>query len=132
MRAEASRRCLRRFPHRPRGMTLIEVLVALSVVAITLAAGFKAAGGLTVNAQRLSDLTVAQWCAENQLTALRLSRTYPDTGNGEFQCQQLGRQLKGLQHVRATPNPDFRRVDAQVLDEQGQSIVNLSTVVPRY
>lgn len=125
MRAEAHARL--------RGMTLIEVLVALSVVAITLAAGFKAAGGLTVNAQRLSDLTVAQWCAENQLTALRLARPYyPDTGEGEFQCQQLGRQFKGLQRVKATPNPDFRRVDTQVLDEQGQSVVSISTVVSRY
>lgn len=115
-----------------KGMTLIEVLVALSVVAITLAAGFKAAGGLTVNAQRLSDLTIAQWCAENQLTNLRLARAYPDTGDGEFQCQQLGRQFKGLQHVKSTPNPDFRRVDTQVLDEQGQSVVNISTVVSRY
>lgn len=117
---------------RVHGMTLVEVLVALAVVAITLAAGFKAAGGLTVNAQRLSDLTVAQWCAENQLTGLRLSRVYPGTGDGEFQCRQLGRQLKGLQQVKATPNPDFRRVDTQVLDEQGMSIVNISTVVPRY
>ncbi|RRS06201.1 type II secretion system protein GspI [Aquabacterium soli] len=117
---------------RPRGMTLIEVLVALSVVAITLAAGFKAAGGLTVNAQRLADLTVAQWCAENQLTNLRLARVYPDPGEGEFQCQQLGRQLKGLQRVKTTPNPNFRRVDTQVLDEQGQSVVSISTVVSRY
>lgn len=113
-------------------MTLIEVLVAVAVVAMTLSAGFKAAGGLTVNAQRLSDLTVAQWCAENQLTALRLAQVYPDTGNGEFQCQQLGRKLTGLQTVKATPNPDFRRVDTKVLDELGQPIVSLSTVVPRY
>jgi general secretion pathway protein I len=136
MCAEASRRLHGRFPlraqHCLRGMTLIEVLVALSVVAITLAAGFKAAGGLTVNAQRLADLTVAQWCAENQLTALRLSRTYPNTGNGEFQCQQLGRQLQGLQSVKGTPNPNFRRVDTRVLDEQGQSVVSISTVVSRY
>lgn len=124
MRAEDARHA--------RGMTLIEVLVALAVVAITLAAGFKAAGGLTVNAQRLSDLTVAQWCAENQLTALRLSQVFPNTGDGEFQCQQLGRKLTGLQSVKATPNPNFRRVDAKVLDEQGQPIVNLTTVVPRY
>ncbi|WP_442775048.1 type II secretion system protein, partial [Sphaerotilus montanus] len=37
-----------------RGLTLIEVLVALAIVAITLAAGIKAAGALTGNTQRLA------------------------------------------------------------------------------
>src|SRR5690606_20208452 len=77
-----------------RGMTLIEVLVALAIVAITLAAGFKAAGGLTVNAQRLTDLTVAQWCAENHLANIKLSKQFPGPGDSDFQCEQLGRELR--------------------------------------
>lgn len=114
-----------------RGMTLIEVLVALAIVAITLAAGFKAAGGLTVNAQRLTDLTVAQWCAENHLANIKLSKQFPGPGDSDFQCEQLGRELRLSQQVKATPNPNFRRVDAQVFDELDQPIVRLSTVVPR-
>jgi general secretion pathway protein I len=114
------------------GMTLIEVLVALAVVAITLAAGFKAAGGLTVNAQRLSDLTVSHWCAENQLTNLRLTKAWPGLGESEFQCQQLGRELKGVQRVGTTLNPNFRRVDTQIFDENQRPIVRLSTVLSRY
>ncbi|MDE2401231.1 MAG: type II secretion system minor pseudopilin GspI [Burkholderiales bacterium] len=113
-------------------MTLIEVLVALAIVAITLSAGIKAAGGLTLNAQRVLDLTLAQWCAENQLTAYKLTGDYPNVGDGEFACQQLGRDLQGKQSVRPTPNGNFRRVDAQVLDEEGQPIVKLTTVLPRF
>lgn len=113
------------------GMTLIEVLVALAIVAITLAAGFKAAGGLTVNAQRLADLTVAQWCAENQLVTIKLTGQFPGPGDSDFQCQQLGRELRGSQQVRTTPNTESRRVDAQVFDEQNQPIVRVSTVVFR-
>lgn len=115
-----------------RGMTLIEVLVALAIVAITLTAGIKAAGGLTVNAQRMADLTAAQWCAENQLTALKLGKVYPPVGDSDFTCQQMGRQLPGHLVVRPTPNVNFRRVDAQVLDEQQQPIVKLSTVLSRF
>jgi general secretion pathway protein I len=115
-----------------RGMTLIEVLVALAIVAITLAAGFKAAGGLTVNAQRLSDLTIAHWCAENQLTSLRLGKVWPSAGDSDFQCQQLGRELKGVQRVRPTLNPNFRQVDAQIYDEAERPIVRISTVLSRY
>ena len=90
-------------PRRARGFTLVEVLVALAVVAITLSAGIKAAGGLTVNAQRMTDLTVAKWCAENHLTALRLTRSYPSVGDSDFTCQQMGRELPGRMVVRPTP-----------------------------
>ena len=114
-----------------RGMTLIEVLVALAIVAITLSAGIKAAGGLTLNAQRMSDLVLAQWCAENQITALKLGQTFPAVGDSDFRCQHLGRQLPGRMAVRPTPNPNFRRVDAQVFDEANLPIVKLSTVLPR-
>lgn len=117
---------------RARGMSLIEVLVALAIVAITLSAGIKAAGGLTVNAQRMDDLLVAQWCAENQLSALKLGKMYPPVGDSDFACVQLGRQLPGKLHVRPTPNINFRRVDAQVFDEQQNSIVRLSTVLSRF
>ncbi len=114
------------------GMTLIEVLVALAIVAMALSAGIKAAGGLSINAQRMTDLTLGQWCAENQLTGLKLAKTFPPEGDSDFQCSQLGRRLPGKMMVRATPNPNFRRVDAQVLDEQGAPIVKLSTVLPRF
>ena len=113
------------------GFTLIEVLVALAIVAITLSAGIKAAGGLTLNAQRMSDLVLAQGCAENQITSLKLSQTFPAVGDSDFSCQQLGRQLPGRMTVRPTPNPNFRRVDAQVFDEAKLPIVKLSTVLPR-
>ena len=117
---------------RVRGMTLIEVLVVLAIVAITLSAGIKAAGGLTLNAQRMTDLTLAQWCAENQITALKLGKIYPPVGDSDFSCQQLGRTFAGHLTVRPTPNINFRRVDAQIMDEQQQPIVKLSTVLPRF
>lgn len=123
---------MRRVPSASQGMTLIEVLVALAIVAITLSAGIKAAGGLTVNAQRMDDLLVAQWCAENQLSALKLGKIYPPVGDSDFACAQLGRQLPGKLFVRPTPNINFRRVDAQVFDEQQQPIVRLSTVLSRF
>jgi general secretion pathway protein I len=113
-------------------MTLIEVLVALAIVAMTLSAGIKAAGGLTVNAQRMTDLTMAQTCAENQLTAMKLSRIFPPVGDSDFACLQLGRELPGHLVVRPTPNLNFRRVDAQVMDEDKQTIVKLSTILPRF
>ena len=114
-----------------RGFTLIEVLVALAIVAVTLGAGIKAAGSLTSNTARLADVTAAQWCADNRLTAIRLANFYPDVGDGTFACDQLGRNYTGKQTVRPTPNPNFRRVDAQIVDDNGNPIVTLSTIVGR-
>jgi general secretion pathway protein I len=115
-----------------RGFTLIEVLVALAIVAVTLMAGLRAAGSVTDNAERLETVTAGQWCAENQLVELRLSKQFPGIGDGEFDCEQLGRRFKGLLRTRPTPNPNFRRVDAQVSDERGYPVLTVSTILSRY
>jgi general secretion pathway protein I len=112
-----------------RGFTLIEVLVALTIVAITLGAGIKAAGALSNNSQRLADVSAAQWCADNQLTALRLANTTPPIGDSEFSCSQLGLSYPGRLVARPTPNPLFIRIDALISGEDGQPILTLSTVL---
>jgi len=117
---------------RTRGFTLIEVLVALTLVAVALVAGLKAAGALTGNAERLDAVLAAQWCAENQLADLRLMRQYPGTGESEFRCQQLGRDYIGKQIVRATPNPNFRRVDTIISDADGLQRLTLSTILAKF
>ena len=117
--------------HRTRGFTLIEVLVALSIVAITLAAGLRAAGAVTDNAQRLAEISAAQWCADNQLAAVRLAKLFPGVGESEFSCEQLGQTYAGLLRTQGTPNPNFRRVDAVIRNAQGQTLWTLSTIVGR-
>ncbi len=114
-----------------RGFTLVEVLVALAVVAIALSAGLRAAGSVTDNAARLSEVSASQWCADNQLVELRLGKRFPGTGDSEFTCEQLGRRYRGELRVRPTPNPSFRRVDAAVSNEDGRPLVTVSTIVGR-
>lgn len=125
--------CARRCAERTvAGFTLIEVLVALAIVAVALAAGIKAAGALGNNAQRLADVSAAQWCADNQLVNLKLARQFPGIGDSDFSCAQLGRDFRGQLRVRGTPNPNFRRVDAAISDENELPLLTVSTVLPRY
>ena len=114
-----------------RGFTLIEVLVAVAIVAVALGAGIKATGALLNNAQRLSDVTAAQWCAENELTALRLTGVLPSVGDSDFACDQLGRHYAGKLAVRPTPNALFRRVEARVADDAGVPLLTLVTIQGR-
>jgi general secretion pathway protein I len=116
---------------RAAGFTLVESLVALAVVAVTLAAGLRAAGSVTDGARRLADVTAAQWCADNQLMELNLAREFPGVGDAEFSCRQLGRDYAGTLRTRPTPNPNFRRVEASVSDGQGRVLVTLAAVLGR-
>ncbi len=115
----------------PRGFTLVEVLVAVAIVAVSLGAGMRAAGALTDNAQRLASVTAAQWCADNQLAGMRLARQFPGVGESDFECKQIGVSFQGKLTVVATPNPSFRRVNAQISDAEGNSVYTLSTILGR-
>ena len=112
------------------GFTLVEVLVALGIVAIALMAGAQASTALTRNAQRQSDVLLAHLCAENELVKTRLSRQMPAIGDNMQSCEQAGRRFDLSIIVRPTPNPSLRRVDAQVFDGTSP-VLRLSTIVGR-
>lgn len=114
-----------------RGFTLVEVLVALGIVAIALLAGLQATTALTRNASRQADVLLAQMCAENQLIQLRLSRQLPGVGDTLSTCEQAGRAFQVQLGVRPTPNPSFRRIDAQVL-ENGLPVLRITTIQGRF
>ena len=123
-------RAARKRRRRVRGFTLIEVMVALAITAIALVAGLKATAALTDNAGRQGTVLLAQICAENRLTELRLARQLPGVGDTTIDCPQAGRVFQVAQIVRPTPNPNFRRVEAAV-SEGGVPVLSLSTIVGR-
>ena len=119
-------------PHAHRGFTLIEVMVALAITAIALAAGAQASNALTRNAQRQSDLLLAQICAENELVKARLAALMPPIGDAAGVCEQAGTRLDMTVSTTPTLNPNFRRMDVQVRDAQQWPVLRISTVIGRY
>lgn len=121
---------MRRHRH-AAGFTLIEVLVALGIVALALLTGLRATAALSQMAQRQSDVMLAQLCAENELIRLRLARQMPGTGEQQLACEQGGQRFDMLLSTRPTPNPNFLRVEARI-EKQGVPMLQLITVLGRY
>lgn len=116
--------------NRLQGFTLVEVLVALTIVGVALLAGLKTSGALTLHAQRQSDMLLGQLCAENALQQIRLSRQMPGVGETSRECVQAGQTFALTLNVQPTPNPNFVRVDAQVRTAD-EPVLRLSTIMGR-
>jgi len=115
---------------RNRGFTLVEVLVALAIVGVSLLAGLRATGALTLHAHRQSDVLLGQLCAENALHQIRLSRQMPGVGETSRECLQADQTFTLVLNVQPTPNPNFVRVDAQVRNAT-EPVLRIATIVGR-
>lgn len=104
-----------------RGFTLLEILVALAIIAVALAGGLRALGQLTQAADRLPQVVAAQACLDNALAALRLSGQRPPPGEQRSACTQGRHTFAVVLQVMATPNPGLMRIEGRVLDADGHA-----------
>ena len=110
------------------GFTLVEVLVALTIVAVALMASLRATGTLSNSAYELRQRTLAQWSAENRLAQIRVQGEWPALGKRSFDCTQAEVAMSCEEEVFATPNAQFRRVEVSVFPTEGAR-VRLSRLV---
>jgi general secretion pathway protein I len=119
------------------GFTLLEVLIALVVLALSLGAVIHAAGGFTVNQAYLRDRTLAEWVARNQLMTMLLAGDWPSIGQqkGEAElplgaAEKGGRAWRWQVQVTQTPEEDLRRLDIDVYpldaDDDARPVASLS------
>lgn len=106
--------CTKPLPPRQRAFTLLEVLVALVIIGVALAAAMRGALSLTSAAEDTRYTMLATTIAENRLLELRLARESLELGQTTTPCAQASVEFECVQTIRSTPNPFFRRVELQV------------------
>jgi general secretion pathway protein I len=106
---------------------LVEVLVALAIIAVALMAALRVASQGTTNASELRARLFAGWIAENRLAEHRARGDWLPTGRQTGTQRQGGIDFAWREEVISTPNPAFRRVDVFVYgpDDSTRSLAHL-------
>ena len=116
-----------------RGFTLVEVLVALAILAISLGTAMRATSAAFVSSGDIKDRTMARWVGRNELARLQTTQSPPAPGKlaGEALQGNIGFSWDAV--VETTPNPNFRRVEIVVRrKDQARSLVTVQGFLVGY
>jgi len=112
---------------RKRGFTLIEVMVALLVIALSLFAIFKSTSAVTWHASFLKEKTIANWVAQNQIALYRSKKTWGSVSNTSGQVNMADVEWDWKMHIAKTDNPNVRKLDVEVFRDGDDSIKGSAT-----
>jgi general secretion pathway protein I len=110
-------------PTRHTGFTLIEVMIALAVLAIALAAVMRTVGQSIDLTTNLRDRNIALWVAQNRLLTHQLQGDFPSATTTEGTSEMGGREWRWREAVTTTPEPKLRRIEIEVRLGAGDSAI---------
>jgi general secretion pathway protein I len=96
---------------REHAFTLIEVLVALAILGIALAASMRTLHLSTDASRDTRERLAATWLLQNRLAEMEARRIFVPVGESNGEVDFAGLKLIWRQKVLDTPNPAFRRVE---------------------
>lgn len=99
---------------RSRGFTLLEVLVALAVLALGLMALIGTTGKASRDASRLRDKTFATWVGTNELSMLRVAQSWPNDDSLNGDADMGGQKWHWKATMTKTADPGLLRIDIDV------------------
>ena len=121
-----------RTPSRESGFTLIEVLVALAIIAVAMSAAVRVAGLMTQSNGVLRDRSIALIAAQSRIAELRLEGRLP-VGMKAVECDQGRLLLRCEQVIGAAQNGRLLKVGIQVFDrsQDAPPLAKLGTLLAR-
>ena len=105
------------------GFTLLEVLIALAIVAVALAATVRALGLSTTGTQAILERSLALQAARNHLAELHLRRTIPAPGIHQTPCAQGPLALVCESQARAADLAAAHPVTVRVRAREGGPVL---------
>lgn len=117
---------------REEGFTLIEVLVALAIIAVAMSAAVRVAGLMTQSSGVLRDRSVAMIAAQSRMAELRLEGRLPN-GVKAVECDQGRLMLRCEQVIASAENGQLLKVGIQVFDrnQDAPPLARLETLLTR-
>ncbi len=96
------------------GFTLIEVMVALAIVALGMLAVQTQLNRYVVTAAVTEEKTLASWIAANELAELSVQPAWPEIGSSEEEVEFAQREWRLEIDVSETEVENLRRIDVTV------------------
>ncbi|HEX7965056.1 MAG TPA: type II secretion system minor pseudopilin GspI [Gammaproteobacteria bacterium] len=112
---------------RARGFTLLEVLIALAVLALGMLAVIGTAGSSSRLGAHLRDKTFAGWVGMNELTMLRVAQSWPSDDSLNGDADMGGQKWHWKATMTKTADPDLLRVDIDVSLPDSDEVITTVT-----
>lgn len=108
--------------------TLIEIMVALAIIALTMGAIIENTTASTKNAAYLRDKTIAGWVAQNQITLVRAKRQWTNKSNKQGVTEMAGQEWSWKMTIKKTDDANMRRITVNVYsaDDDGQILSTMT------
>lgn len=113
------------------GFTLLEVLVALAVVAIALGAAVRLSGNIIDGTQGIKERTLGRWIAQNEINKRLLAANAnnpPALGAKNGETTMGGIRFRWQEDVSSTEDQSYRRIEVRVYNEQDQDFAVASVI----
>jgi len=105
---------LKKLNKRSSGFTLIEVLVALAIIAISMGAALNTSGSQASNAAYLKQKTIAHWVAMNEMTQFQIEKSITETGKRDGDTEMAGQKWYWTRKITKTEFENIFEIEFKV------------------
>jgi general secretion pathway protein I len=117
---------------RQRGFTLIEIMIALIILSVALAAAGRAASVATDSSRAARLRTLATWAAQNRIAELTAMNAVPAVGELTGKTAMGGSEFEWQQKTAETPNAAFRKIELRLTQPgSADALVTLTAYLVR-